>query len=381
MPMFLATTSRGLINVLEEEMKELSLNVVGRSATGIDFEGPWADCYKANLHLRTANRIIMPVLDFPAYQLEDLYHNTKKHDFTKYINVNQTFAVDGNLRDSKIRDQKMFVLKIKDAIADQFREKNDDVRPSVDSKNPAMKIMARLFKNTVSLAIDTSGAALNQRGYREKRGVAPLRETVAAGLLRLAKWEPGIPLYDPMCGSGTILIEAAMMAKKIAPGTLRKGFAFQKFTGFQDDVWQKLVTEALDQEIELPDPDEECMFFGSDNGRDVLKAGRWNLNNLDLGEHIKLARREVMEMTVPEGMKPGWIITNPPYGERLGIDENLLDVYRDLAHQMKTNFKGWDLWVLSGNEKLTGALKLKATDSYPVFNGNIDCRFLHYPIT
>lgn len=380
MPKFLATTSRGLINVLEEEMTELGLNVIGRDATGVEFDGPWADCYKANLHLRTANRIIKPVLDFPAYQLEDLYHNAKKHDFTKYINVKQTFAVDGNLRESKIRDQRMFVLKIKDAIADQFREKNDDVRPDVDSRNPDLRIMARLFKNTVSLAIDTTGPALNQRGYREKRGVAPLRETVAAGLLKLAKWEPGIPIYDPMCGSGTILIEAALMAKNIAPGTLRKGFAFQKFTGFQDDIWQKLVEEALDQEIELPDPDEECMFFGSDNGRDVLKAARWNLNNLDLAEHIKVARREVMEMTVPERMAQGWVITNPPYGERLGIDENLLDVYRDLAHQMKTNFKGWHLWVLSGNEKLTGALKLKATDSYPIFNGNIDCRYLHYPI-
>ena len=122
------------------------------------------------------------------------------------------------------------------------------------------------------------------------------------------------------------------------------------------------------------------MFFGSDNNRDVLKAARWNLNNLDLAEHIKVGRREVMEIDIPENMKQGWVVTNPPYGERLGIDENLLDVYRDLAHQMKTHFKDWNLWVLSGNEKLTGALKLKAADSYPVFNGNIDCRFLNYPI-
>lgn len=387
MPQFMATTSRGLLDVLETEMKDLGLQTQGRDTTGVFFEGNWADCYRANLHLRTANRVIKPLLDFPAYQLEDLYHNTLKHDFTKYIDVDQTFAIDAVVKDSKIRDQRMVALKVKDAIADQFTNKFER-RPNVDSENPDMKIMVRVVKNQVSFALDTSGPSLNQRGYRQKTGVAPLRETVAAGLLKLSKWEPGIPLYDPMCGSGTILIEAALMTYKIAPGTLRKSFSFQKFKGFQDDVWQGLVSEALDNEIEIPeiDPDEmpeerEVEFFGSDLDREVLKAARTNLRNVGLDALIKVARRSVQEIEMPLGMtKPGWIITNPPYGERMGVDEQLLDVYRDLSYSLKQNFPGWKLWVLSGNERLTGALKMKAENSFPCYNGNISCRFLGYPI-
>jgi putative N6-adenine-specific DNA methylase len=240
MPEFFAVSSKGLIEVLESELKALGLTTTSRKPSGVGFESNWEGCYKANLHLRTATRILKPILDFPAYQYEELYDNVLKHDFTKYIDPNGTIAVDAVVRESKLSDQRMIALKVKDAIVDQFRDKFG-VRPNVDTKNPWLKIVVRVVKNQVSMAIDTSGTSLSLRGYRSEAGDAPLREHLAAAIVQMTGWDKESVIYDPMCGSGTLLIEAALMARKIAPGTLSKGFCFQKFNGFQEDVWSRLV--------------------------------------------------------------------------------------------------------------------------------------------
>lgn len=374
MPLFLATTSKGLVEVLEDELKSIGIKPLERSPSGVSFESNWEGCYKANLHLRTATRIIKPVLDFPAYQLDDLYHNTLKHDFTKYIDPHQTIAVDASVRESKIRDQRMLALKIKDAIVDQFRDKFGE-RPNVDTERPSLRIMARLVKNQVSLAIDTSGSSLSQRGYRLDAGEAPLREHLAAALVLMSGWKPDQVLYDPMCGSGTILIEAAMIARKIAPGLLRKSFGFQFMKGFQKDAWGQLIDEAISAEIEIP----EGQFFGTDLDSKVLRMAKANAERAGVLENIDFKRMAVTEITAPTE-KAGYVITNPPYGERLGVEAELGDLYKDLAFAMKTHFKTWWLWLLSGNPDLTRALHLKATRKVPVHNGNIACRFLKYEI-
>ncbi len=378
MPLFFASTSRGLVDVLSEEIQSLGLEVREKTQAGVSFETNWEGCYKANLWLRTATRIIKPVLDFPAYQLDELYHNTLKHDFTKYIEPSQTIAVDAVVRESMIRDQRMVALKVKDAVVDQFRDKFG-VRPDVDTRNPALRIMARVVKNQVSLAIDTTGEPLSFRGYRIEAGEAPLREHVAAGVLHLCGWAAAKNkvIVDPMCGSGTFLIEAAMMARNMAPGLMRKRFAFQGIKGFQEEPWSKLVEEAIGAEIES----SEVSFYGSDLDREVLRYAKRNIGRAGVDENIEFHRLSVTEIKPPEGVtEPGLILVNPPYGARLGVTEELKDVYRDLAHALKTDFKGWTLWLLSGNEELSAALKLKASRRIPIHNGNIECRLLEYLI-
>jgi len=374
LPLFFAATSKGLVDVLDAEIKDLGLKVIEKGMGGVSFDSSWEGCYKANLHLRTATRIIKPVLDFPAYQLDDLYHNTLKHDFTKYIEPNQTFEIDASVRESKIRDQRMVALKIKDAIADQFRDKFGQ-RPDVNTKNPDLRVMARIVKNQVSLAIDTSGTSLNMRGYRIEAGEAPLRENVAAGLLMMSGWQPDQPLVDPMCGAGTILIEAAMIAKKMAPGLNRKAFGFQRLKGFQKEAWSSLIDEAIEQEVEM----RPGILFGSDLDSKVLRAAKANAERAGVKECISFQRLSVTEIKAPP-TEPGFVLTNPPYGERLGQEPELQDLYKDLAYSMKNHFKGWKLWMLSGNSELTRSLKLKAERKFPVWNGNINCRLLKYEI-
>jgi 23S rRNA G2445 N2-methylase RlmL len=369
------------MDVLFDELKELDLNPLSKNPSGVEFETNWEGCYKANLWLRTATRVIKPILDFPAYQLDDLYHNTLKHDFTKYITPDQTLAIDASVRESQIRDQRMVALKVKDAIVDQFREKFS-VRPDVDSRKPALQVMVRVVKNQVSLAIDTSGVSLSQRGYRSEAGEAPLREHLAAGLLRMSGWEPGVPLIDPMCGSGTFLIEAALLAKRIAPGLLHKGFAFEKLQGFKSDVWERLVNEAMEAEVENP----KGVFVGSDMDGKVLRAAKANADRAGVLDLIEFKRLSVTELKPPaEVDAAGLVMVNPPYGERLdserlGRDGELEDLYKDLAFSLRSHFAGWKLWLLSGNPELTRGLRLKASRKFPVYNGNINCRFLGYEI-
>ncbi len=375
MPQFVAVTSNGLTDVLADEVASLGFKVIEKNRSGVTFESNWEGCYRANLELRTATRILKPVLDFPAYNGDDLYHNLQKHDFTKYIRVNQTLAVDAAVRDSSLRDQRFVAMKAKDAIVDQFREKFGS-RPDVDTSRPDLRVMVRVVKSQVNVAIDTSGEALSYRGYRTQSGEAPLREHLAAGLLALSGWQEDVALIDPMCGSGTILIEAAMRARKIAPGSHRKRFAFQNFLAFQPEVWDRVVTETLSHEL----AGATLHLYGFDRSSKMVQIAQNNAVRAGVDAEIRFATSAVDVLTAPADCEPGVLIVNPPYGERMGVTEELKDVYRDLAFSLKRNFKNWTCWILSGNETLTGALKLKARRRMPVFNGNIECRFLEYKI-
>jgi putative N6-adenine-specific DNA methylase len=266
-------------------------------------------------------------------------------------------------------------LKVKDAIVDQFREKFGE-RPNVDAKNPDLRVMVRVTKNQVNVAIDTSGENLSQRSYREEAGEAPLREHLAAALVKMTGWNGDVPIVDPMCGSGTLLIEAALMARSVAPGTLRKKFAFQKFSEFKPEIWDKMVTEAMDTETEAGP--HGIHFYGYDVDSRVLQMARRNAERAGVEHLITFEKQPIQTLTAP--VQKGLMILNPPYGERLGVTEELKDVYKDLAFTWKQNFKGWNCWLLSGNEELTRALKLKATRRIPIFNGTLECRFLEYKI-
>ncbi|MBL7687917.1 MAG: RNA methyltransferase [Bdellovibrionaceae bacterium] len=389
MARYLAMTSRGLVDALHDELIEIGAKNLDKEPGGVFFDGNWSVVMRANLRLRTATRIVKPILSFPAYKNEDLYNNILKFDFTKMIEVDGTLAVEASVRECAFKDQRFVAMKVKDAVVDQFREKLG-ARPSVDNENPDLVIVVRGYKNHFDVSLDTSGDALFKRGYRVATGEAPIKEHVAAGLLKLAEWDGVTPIVDPMCGSGTILIEAAMMAKKMAPGTLRKSFGFMKWKGYDREVFKKELETVLDVEetatekliARLTVEDEEGvekvqpMFYGYDLDAQVIKAAKANAKEAGVDD-IVVFRRHAME-TLEAPCEKGVVITNPPYGTRLGNKESLKDVYKDFAFTLKNRFKGWTAFVLSGDPELSSAMKLKATRRAPVYNGNIECRLLKY---
>lgn len=372
MARFFAMTSRGLSDVLERELKSLGMEKVLRGPGGVYFEGNWANCYRANLRSRIATRILLPILDFPAYKPEDLYHNIRKHDFTKYIDPQGTIAVEASVRDSgAFRDQRFVAMKVKDAVVDQFRQKFDE-RPDVETAAPDLKIVVRAVKNNFSVSIDTSGEPLFKRGYRTGHVEAHVKEHLAAGLLSLTDWQCDVPVVDPMCGSGTFLIEAALQALRISPGTLRQRFAFQKLRGFQRVEWEREVNEAMSEERdELP-----FKFYGFDIDRQALKVAQRSAEEAGVAEVVEFQRHPMETLVAPADK--GIMIVDPPYGARTGTKDEWIETYKNLAHVMKTGFKGWDCYVLSGEPELSAAMKLKAERKFPVYNGPIECRLLKY---
>lgn len=373
MPRFFAATSLGLTDPLVQELTELGFKGIEKVPSGVFFETNWEGCYRANLQSRLAVRIMKPILDFSAYDVEgnDLYHNISKHDFTKYIPVNKTIKVEANVKESSIRDQRYVAMKVKDAIVDQFREKFGE-RPNVDNKNADFAVYVRGYKNNYNVSIDTSGDSLFLRGYRREAGEAPLKETVAAGLVYLSEWDRKSPIVDPFCGSGTILIEAAMMALNIAPGSMRKRFGFMNLNGFDAEAWSNIVDEAASQEKEELD----FAFYGFDIDRRAILAAKDNARRAGVDHVINFKPESIATLKAP--VEKGLIICNPPYGVRLGDEDNVRDIYRDLGHTLKHNFNGWDAWVLSGNKDLIGDLKLKSTRRHFIYNGPLECRFLKY---
>lgn len=375
MPKFVAVTSPGLTEVLSVELKNLGLKVLQENQSSVEFESNWEGCYRANLCSRIATRILLPILEFPAYNPEDIYHNIRKHDFTKYINANGFMWVDAKVDFSALKDQRLLAMKVKDAIVDQFREKFGE-RPTVE-KDRGLIIYLRGFKNNYVVSIDTSAPTLNRRGYRVEATEAPVKENVAAGLLAITGWNGEVPLIDPMCGSGTFLIEAALQYLKRAPGTLRKHFAIRGLNTFQKDVWDKVVDEIMDQEIEVVE-DQPPMFYGYDLDRKAISMAKVNAKEAGVDHLIKFERRDVSELKPP--VLKGMIVTNPPYGVRVGDEFFLVETYKNFSFTLKDNFKGWDVWILSGNSELTRHFGMRAERKFPVVNGGIDCRWIHYKV-
>ncbi|MDW8190419.1 MAG: THUMP domain-containing protein [Pseudobdellovibrionaceae bacterium] len=375
MPVFYAPAPKGLQDVLFSEFQQLGLKKLKKVASGVTFEGPWKDCYRANLASRVANRILKPLLEFHAYQFDEFYTHIQRHDFTKYIHSDQTLRVDASVTNSILKDQRMVALKAKDAIVDQFREQVQK-RPSVDKTNPDLNIIIYGAKNTFYVYLNTSGDPLYQRGYRAEGLEAPLKETLAAGLIYLSGWDKKSSLIDPFGGSGTIAIEAALMLKNMAPGSLRKTFAFQKLKNYDPQAFEQVLSELINQE--LPDPNEKLIFYYDRNPKATEQAKK-NAKRAGVDHLIHFRTQDVTQL-LPPTQQNGVIITNPPYGSRMGTSEELVTLMKDLSYVLKHHFQNWNLWLLSGNPTLSNHLGLKAEKKYPVFNGALECRFLKYPI-
>lgn len=375
MPVFLGLTSRGLTEPLAQEINELKVKRVKARPDAVEFEGSWADAYRVHLHSRLATRILLPVSDFHANNEDDLYYGVlRKHDFTKYIQPNQTLKVEAHVREHRVlRDQRFVAMKVKDAVVDQFRAKFDE-RPNVSIDDADLRIVVRIVGHAVSLAIDLTGEPLSHRGYRRSAGAAPLRENVAAGLLRLSGWQAPMPLVDPFCGSGTVLIEAALSLGAGSNNKRRRHYAFENLRNFQADAWAELNQPATRKAAPA-----KPFLFGYDKDPLILQKARENARDAGVENWILFQRKDVRELKAPA--EKGIIITNPPYGERISDASGIVALYSDFASTLKKEFKGWEAWILSGNSEATAGLRLKSARKIPVWNGPIECRFLHYPLS
>jgi putative N6-adenine-specific DNA methylase len=346
-------------------------------------------CYRANLWLRTAIRVLVPIRRFTAYTPEELYDRAREVDWRTHLTTDHSFAVDCNLRDSAITHSQYAALKVKDAVADQFRDRCGK-RPTVDTETPDVRINLHIAQNACTLSLDSSGETLHKRGYRAAQTEAPLNETLAAGLVLLSGWDRRSPLMDPMCGSGTILIEAALMAADAAPGLLRRRFGFETWPGFDKAAWKRLLEEAKSRMHTAHSRGRSAgggsasgglchiRIVGSDISAEAVAAARKNCEAAGVSRWVSFEVRDIADLPGQSG--PGVIICNPPYGERLGEAEELKPLYRRMGEVFKERFKGFTAHVLAGNPRLAKQIGLKPRARTQLFNGPIECQFLRFDL-
>ena len=367
---FFAPCPRGLEGVLAAELEQLGAQFVAAADGGVGFAGPFQLCYRVNLESRIASRVLWRIAASRYRSEEDIYKTVLALPWSGWFDVGRTIMVKVSAKKCPLRSLDFVTLKIKDAVCDKFRAEVR-ARPSVDTAGPDIRIHAFLDATNFTLYLDTSGEALFKRGLRKTSTEAPLRENLAAGILRLAGWEPGVPLLDPMCGSGTFLLEAAQMALKIAPG-LGRHFAFEKLKNFDAASWGKLRREAEAQRLPLsPQP-----IWGSDLYGDVLKAARENLAAAGLAEAVQLKQANVLEISAPAA--EGVLVTNPPYGVRLGEQAELAEFYPKLGDALKRKFAGWRAYIFTADPQLPKLIRISASRRTPLFNGALECRLLEY---
>ncbi|CAM8382004.1 COG0116 Predicted N6-adenine-specific DNA methylase [Candidatus Methylopumilus universalis] len=363
---FFATCPRGLESLLEEELSAQHALKIVVTDGGVSFEGNLDTMYRVNLHSRIATRIMSRVGQGSYATEEDIYKATFKLHWPSWFKVNQTIRVKVTGVKCPLKSLDFVTLRIKDAVCDRFREEGA-LRPSVSVRDPDVRIHAYLTQDQYQLYLDTSGAPLYQRGFRDVSVIAPLRENLAAGIIMLSGWIPGTPFLDPMCGSGTFLIEAAMMAVNQAPG-MRRTFGFQKLTSFDEGLWKKIETEAMNK----MKPIEFLDIYGSDMDLRAVRVARHNLKVAGLEEVAKVMQSDFIKLEPPAA--EGTLVTNPPYGQRIGEDEDLKEVYPFWAKHMKESFGGWNTYFLTADLEMPKDMRLKPTKKTPLYNGALECR-------
>jgi putative N6-adenine-specific DNA methylase len=369
---FFAPCPRGLESVLATELEQLGAASVRGRDGGVQFQGDWRICYRVNLESRIASRVLWQVASQPYASEADIYDATRALPWNEWFSPGLTIRVNIAALKCPLRSLDFVTLRIKDAVCDKFREMAGR-RPSVDTVLPDIRIHGFLDARKFSLYLDTSGDALFKRGLRQHAGEAPLRENLAAGILYLAGWRPGIPLLDPMCGSGTFLLEAAQISFDIAPG-LRRSFAFEKLKRFDKELWNSLKDAAIArQKPRMPLP-----IFGSDLYGDALADARANLSAAGFAEMVTLKQANVLEISAPS--PSGFLVTNPPYGVRIGEQQTLAELYPKLGDVLKKKFSGWKAYILTADPFLPKSIRLAASRRTPLFNGALECRLLEYKI-
>jgi len=370
MPDFFAPCPRGLEAVLNNELTTLGAQDVRSTDGGVHFSGEWLLSYRVNLHSRIASRVLWRVAMTDYHSEQDIYDTAFALPWSDWFDVSRTIRVNMAAIKCPLKSLDFATLKIKDAVCDKFRKLCSE-RPSVDTHEPDIRIHAFLEYNHMMLYVDTSGDALFKRGVRQYTNIAPLRENLAAGILLLAGWKPGTPLLDPMCGSGTFLIEAAQMSLNIAPG-IGRHFAFEKLLNFDADAWQNIRAEAQAAQL----PVTELPIFGSDLYGDELKAAHFNLDNAGIRETVELKQANVLEISAPADH--GVLVANLPYGERMGELADLEVLYPQLGDVLKKKFGGWNAYLFTADLRMPKFIRLSVSRRTPLFNGAIECRLFEY---
>ncbi len=367
---FFSPCPRGLEAILANELVTLGAQEVRATDGGVHFTGEFLLSYRVNLHSRIASRVLWRVAMANYYSEQDIYDTANALPWADWFDTTRTIRVNMAAIKCPLRSLDFATLKIKDAVCDKFRALTSE-RPSVDTHTPDIRIHAFLEESRMTLYVDTSGDALFKRGVRQYINIAPLRENLAAGILHLTGWQPGTPLLDPMCGSGTFLIEAALMSLNIAPG-INRGFAFEKLKNFDAAAWRDLRAQAQAAQK----PVTQLPIFGSDLYGDELKAARLNLENAGLLDAVSLNQANVLEISAPADH--GVLVANMPYGERMGDLEELEVLYPKMGDVLKKKFGGWNAYLFTSDLRMPKFIRLSVSRRTPLFNGAIECRLFEY---
>jgi putative N6-adenine-specific DNA methylase len=366
----IAKTLFGLEELLAKELVDLGAENVKSMNRSVEFYGDKQLLYKANLWCRTATRFLKLIISFEAVDDKELYHQVLKIEWDKYLGLDQTFAIDAVISNSKFDNSLYVAQRVKDAIADHFRKKTGK-RPSVDLKKPDIRINVYINEIDCTLALDSSGEPLFKRGYRSRTGKAPLNEVLAAGIVLQSEWDRKSSFVDAMCGSGTIVIEAAMLARNIAPGLTRKTFGFMNWPDYDIDLFKSVCSEARKNII----PKLDFAIMGSDKNPVQVQEASDNANRAGIGQDVIFKTSEIIDLVPPP--PPGVLIINPPYGERIPVDE-INNFYHSIGDAFKQNFTNYDAFVFTGNLAAAKHIGLRTSKRISMYNGPIECRLLKF---
>lgn len=368
----LAKTFKGLEQVLASELIELGANNIQIQRRAVSFTGDKRMLYAANFCLRTASRILVPIATFKAKTADDIYGHVKQVDWAQYMTTKTTFQIDATVYSDLFRHSQFITYRVKDAIVDWWME-HSGVRPNVQLTNPDLYLNVHIAGDIVTLSLDSSGESLHKRGYRVANTQAPINEALAAGMLLLAGWKGQSDFYDPMCGSGTLLIEAALIARNIAPGIYRKGFAFEKWASFDADLFEDVYND------DSRERDFHHKIYGSDAGFYAVQTAQKNIQSANLQRDIEVKQIRIEELRLADKNTDGALVMmNPPYGERLSQDKNVLRLYQDMGTALKHHFSGATAWIISSNEDALKSVGLRPAKRIRLMNGELECLFNQY---
>ncbi len=368
----LAKTFKGLEQVLAKELIDLGANNVQVERRAVSFTGDKRMLYTANFCLRTASRILVPIATFKAKTTDEIYQQIKQQDWAQHMTAKTTFQIDATVYSDLFRHSQFITYRVKDAIVDWWME-HGGVRPSVQLTNPDLYINVHIAGDLVTVSLDSSGESLHKRGYRVANTQAPINEALAAGMLLLAGWKGESDFYDPMCGSGTLLIEAALIARNIAPGIYRKGFAFEKWADFDADLFEDIYSD------DSREREFQHKIYGSDAGFYAVQAATKNVQSANLQRDIEIKQIRVQELKLADKNTDGALVMmNPPYGERLSQDKDVLRLYQDMGTTLKHQFNGATAWIISSNEDALKCVGLRPAKRIRLVNGDLDCLFNQY---
>jgi len=367
---FFAQTADDIKDLASLELAELGADDISPSYRGIYFNADKAALYRINYSAKLISRVLGSILTFKCHSTDQLYKKAKQIKWSDFISTGKTFAVFSNVSDSKINNSHYASLCIKDAIVDSFREQTGK-RPDVDSKHPDLWINLFVNKNKAAISLDTSGGALHKRGYRKDCLTAPMQETVAAAIIRYTEWDGSVPLYDPMCGSGTLLCEAMLHYCKIPSGFLRKHFGFEFLPDFDKKLWREVKKDCDRKKIRLP----KGLISGSDISSQAVKTSMLNINNIPDGNRINIDK---LDFNNARGLENGVIVTNPPYGIRMGNKNELNVLFKALGDFLKQKCKGSSAYIYFGEREFIKKIGLKPTSKTPLMSGGLDGRLVKY---